>query len=84
MLFWPMRWVSQVVQRLDGIPLALELAAPRLKVLKPEALLKRLDDQLRLLTGGTRKGVPRQQTLRAAIEWSYACSPRLSRRCCAD
>ena len=64
--------VAEICRRLDGIPLAIELAAPRLKVLKPEALLARLDDQLRLLTAGSRMAVPRQQTLRAAIEWSYA------------
>ena len=64
--------VAEICRRLDGIPLAIELAAPRLKVLKPEALLARLDDQLHLLTAGSRTAVPRQQTLRAAIEWSYA------------
>jgi predicted ATPase/class 3 adenylate cyclase len=63
--------VAEICRRLDGIPLAIELAAPRLKVLKPEALLTRLDDRLRLLTAGSRTAVPRQQTLRAAIEWSY-------------
>jgi predicted ATPase/class 3 adenylate cyclase len=64
--------IAEICRRLDGIPLAIELAAPRLKVLTPEALLARLDDQLRLLTAGSRTAVPRQQTLRAAIEWSYA------------
>jgi predicted ATPase len=64
--------VAEICRRLDGIPLAIELAAPRLKVLTPEALLVRLDDQLRLLTAGSRTAFPRQQTLRAAIEWSYA------------
>ena len=64
--------VAEICRRLDGIPLAIELAAPRLKVLKPEVLLARLDDQLHLLTAGSRMAVPRQQTLRAAIEWSYA------------
>ena len=64
--------VAEICRRLDGIPLAIELAAPRLKVLTPEALLARLDDQLHLLTAGSRMAVPRQQTLRAAIEWSYA------------
>ena len=64
--------VAEICRRLDGIPLAIELAAPRLKVLKPDALLARLDDQLHLLTAGSRMAVPRQQTLRAAIEWSYA------------
>jgi tetratricopeptide (TPR) repeat protein len=64
--------VAEICRRLDGIPLAIELAAPRLKVLRPKELLARLDDQLRLLTAGSRTAVPRQQTLRAAIEWSYA------------
>ena len=64
--------VAEICRRLDGIPLAIELAAPRLKVLKPDALLARLDDQLRLLTTGGRVVASRQQTLRAAIEWSYA------------
>jgi predicted ATPase len=64
--------VAEICRRLDGIPLAIELAAPRLKMLTPEELLTRLDDQLRLLTAGSRTAVPRQQTLLAAIEWSYA------------
>jgi predicted ATPase len=64
--------VAAICRRLDGIPLAIELAAPRLKVLEPEALLAHLDDQLHLLTAGSRTAVYRQQTLRAAIEWSYA------------
>jgi predicted ATPase/class 3 adenylate cyclase len=64
--------VAEICLRLEGIPLAIELAAARLKVLKPEELLVRLDDQLHLLTAGSRTAVPRQQTLRAAIEWSYA------------
>src|SRR5271166_5701499 len=64
--------VAEICRRLDGIPLAIELAAPRLKVLTPDALQARLDDQLHLLTAGGRTAVPRQQTLRAAIEWSYA------------
>src|SRR5271166_2015907 len=64
--------VAEICRRLDGIPLAIELAAPRLKVLTPDALQARLDDQLHLLTAGSRVAVPRQQTLRAAIEWSHA------------
>ncbi len=64
--------IAEICRRLDGIPLAIELAAPRLKVLRPEQLLTRLDDRLRLLTAGSRTAAPRQQTLRAAIEWSYA------------
>jgi predicted ATPase len=64
--------VAEVCRKLDGIPLAIELAAPRLKLLNPRALLARLDDQLHLLIAGNRMAAPRQQTLRAAIEWSYA------------
>jgi predicted ATPase/DNA-binding winged helix-turn-helix (wHTH) protein len=64
--------ITEICRRLDGIPLAIELAAPRLKVLSPKELLARLDDRLQLLTSGSRTVVARQQTLRAAIEWSYA------------
>ena len=63
--------VVQVCQRLDGIPLAIELAAARVRVLAVEQIAARLDDRFRLLTGGRRTLVPRQQTLRAAMEWSY-------------
>jgi predicted ATPase/DNA-binding winged helix-turn-helix (wHTH) protein len=63
--------VAEICRKLDGIPLAIELAAPRLRMLKPEELLARLDNQLHLLTGGSRMAAPRQQTLRATIEWSY-------------
>jgi predicted ATPase/class 3 adenylate cyclase len=63
--------VVQVCQRLDGIPLALELAAARVKALPVEKLNERLDDMFRLLTGGSRTALPRQQTLRALIDWSY-------------
>jgi non-specific serine/threonine protein kinase len=63
--------VAQICLRLDGIPLALELAAARVKVLSVEQIAQRLDDQFRLLTGGSRTALPRQQTLRAAIDWSY-------------
>jgi non-specific serine/threonine protein kinase len=62
----------QVCRRLDGIPLALELAAARLAVLTLEGLAARLDDCFRLLTGGSRTALPRQQTLRATMDWSYA------------
>ncbi len=64
--------VAQICFRLDGIPLALELAAARIKLFSPEQIALRLDDRFRLLTGGSRAAMPRQQTLRAAIEWSYS------------
>jgi tetratricopeptide (TPR) repeat protein len=63
--------VTEICQRLDGIPLAIELAAARVKVLAVEQIASRLDDRFRLLTGGSRIALPRQQTLRAAIDWSY-------------
>ncbi|MBV9355297.1 MAG: hypothetical protein JO023_07175, partial [Chloroflexi bacterium] len=63
--------VAQVRHRMDGIPLPLELAASRLGVLAPAQLAARLDDRLRLLTGGNRTAPPRQQTLRATVSWSY-------------
>lgn len=64
--------VAQICFRLDGIPLAIELAAARIKLFSPEQIAARLDDRLRLLTGGSRTVMPRQRTLRAAIEWSYS------------
>jgi predicted ATPase len=63
--------VAQVCSRLDGIPLAIELAAARVKGLSVDQISIRLDDRFRLLTGGSRTALPRQQTLRAMIEWSY-------------
>ena len=63
--------VAQVCARLDGIPLALELAAARVKTLSAEQISGRLDDRFRLLTGGSRTALPRQQTLKATIDWSY-------------
>ncbi len=63
--------VAQICARLDGIPLAIELAAARVKALSPEQIAIRLDDRFRLLTGGSRTALPRQQTLRALIDWSY-------------
>ena len=67
--------VAQVCARLDGIPLALELAAARVRVLTPEQIAARLDDRFRLLSGGSRTALPRQQTLRALIDWSYDLLP---------
>ncbi len=63
--------VGDIVARLDGIPLAIELAAARIRVLSPNQLLERLNERFRLLTGGDRSALPRQQTLRAAIDWSF-------------
>ncbi|MCC6500149.1 MAG: adenylate/guanylate cyclase domain-containing protein [Anaerolineales bacterium] len=64
-------FVTQICSRLDGIPLAIELAAARVKLLTPEQIAARLDDRFKLLTGGVRTALPRQQTLRALIDWSY-------------
>jgi predicted ATPase/class 3 adenylate cyclase len=63
--------MARICARLDGIALAIELAAPRLRMLKPKQLLARLDDRFRLLVGGNRMALPRQQTLRALIDWSH-------------
>ena len=65
------RDVAEICRRLDGIPLALELAAARVKVLTPKQILQKLDARFRILTGGDRAGLPRQQTMRALIDWSY-------------
>lgn len=71
--------LAQLCRRLDGIPLALELAAARAKVLSVEQMLAKLDDRFRLLTGGSRTAQPRQQTLRAALDWSYNLLPESER-----
>ena len=63
--------VAQICSRLDGMPLAIELAAARVKVMSVEQLASRLGDVFNLLTSGSRTALPRQQTLRALIEWSY-------------
>ncbi|MEU8106119.1 LuxR C-terminal-related transcriptional regulator [Nonomuraea muscovyensis] len=67
--------VARICRRLDGLPLAIELATVRLRALSVQQLLDRLDDRFRLLTAGSRAVLPRQRTLRALIDWSYAlCS----------
>jgi predicted ATPase len=63
--------VVQICRRLDGIPLAIELAAARMRLLSVEQLAARLDNTFRLLTGGSKAVLPRQQTLKAMIDWSY-------------
>ena len=78
------RAVTEICARLDGLPLAIELAAARVKVLSPSAMQTRLASRLQLLTGGARDLPQRQQTLRAAIDWSYdllsAAEQKLFRR----
>jgi len=74
------RAVAALCHRLDGLPLAIELAAGRLRSLSPAQILSKLDDRFALLTGGERGRPDRQQTLRASIEWSYQlCSPQEQR-----
>jgi predicted ATPase len=63
--------IAQICQRLDGIPLGIELAAARINVLTVEQILKRLDNRFNLLTSGLRSALPRHQTLRATLEWSF-------------
>ena len=63
--------VADICRRLDGIPLAIELAAARVKVLSVDQIRSRLDDRFRLLTGGSKSALPRHQTLQATIAWSY-------------
>ena len=63
--------VASVCRRLDGIPLALELAAARLSSMSIQQVSQRLDQRFRLLTGGSRNAMPRQQTLQAAVDWSF-------------
>jgi predicted ATPase len=64
-------YVSEICRRLDGIPLAIELAAARVKILTPRQLAQKLDERFRVLTGGDRSALPRHQTMRALIDWSH-------------
>jgi predicted ATPase len=63
--------IAEIVRRLDGIPLALELATARLRMLSVDQIAERLNDRFRLLTGGRRTAMARQQTLQAMIDWSW-------------
>ena len=71
--------ITKICQRLDGIPLALELAATRAGVLNIEEIASRLDDRFWLLASGVRTALPRQRTLQASIEWSYSLLPEAER-----
>ncbi|HET8775825.1 MAG TPA: NB-ARC domain-containing protein, partial [Thermoanaerobaculia bacterium] len=64
--------VAEICRKLDGIPLAIELAAARIRVLTPAQIAEKLEDRFAILTGGARTALPRHRTLRAAIDWSFA------------
>jgi predicted ATPase len=72
--------VTEICRRLDGIPLAIELAAARVKILSVEQIHARLQDRFRLLTGGARTAVARQRTLEATVDWSYELLSDAERR----
>ena len=71
--------VAQICYRLDGIPLAIELAAARVKSMRVEQIAERLDDRFRLLTGGSRTALPRHQTLRSLMDWGHNLLPKAER-----
>ncbi|HEX2915506.1 MAG TPA: tetratricopeptide repeat protein [Chloroflexia bacterium] len=73
--------VAEICRKLDGLPLALELAAARIKTLSPQALLTRLSNRLKLLTGGARDWPAHQQTLRSTIEWSFDLLSPVEKNC---
>ena len=74
------RPIAEICRRLDGIPLAIELAAARVVALSPSEIAGLLDERFRLLTGGRRASVERHHTLRAAIDWSYSLLPDTERQ----
>ena len=76
--------VVEICRRLDGMPLAIELACARLRTLPVEAIAARLDDRFRLLTGGSRTAMPRHQTLLAVVEWSWELLADAERRLAAS
>ncbi len=71
--------LARICRSLDGIPLAIELAAARMRAMSAQQILERLADRFGLLTGGSRAAAPRQQTLRAALDWSYGLLPAAAR-----
>ena len=71
--------VAEICQRLDGVPLAIELAAARVRSLSLDEIIDGLRDRFRLLTGGSRTALPRQQTLRASVDWSHELLPETER-----
>ena len=71
--------MADICRRLDGIPLAIEFAAARAAILGPDLVLSRLDERFGLLTGGRRTALPRHQTLRATLDWSYELLPEPER-----
>ena len=73
-------WVAEICRRLDGMPLAIELAAARVRALSIKQIAERLDDRFNLLTTGSRTAPPRQQTLAAVLDWSYALLAEPERR----
>ncbi len=73
--------VGQICRRLDGIPLAIELAAVRVRAMSVDQIASGLDDRFRLLAGGGRRAIPRQATLLASVEWSYGLLDDAERRC---
>jgi non-specific serine/threonine protein kinase len=74
-----LRAMADICRRLDGIPLAIEFAAARAAILGPDLVLSRLDERFGLLTGGRRTALPRHQTLRATLDWSYELLPEPER-----
>jgi len=72
--------IAEICYRLDGIPLAIELAAARLNMLSPDQINERLNDRFRLLTGSSRTAVARQRTLEATVDWSYDLLSKIERR----
>jgi len=75
-----LRTIAAICRRLDGIPLAIEFAAARAAMFGPELVLSRLDERFELLIGGRRTALPRHQTLRATLDWSYELLPEPERR----